>query len=117
MIDLMKKSDNEILEIINPIMDNLMEGSTEINHEKHTQDFTERLKNVVKKSGFDIMCKGYQSRWGIFQERTAVAVFRRENSVAVVWKQECSKTDDEYVAEAVFVKADGKYLVDHTWVY
>lgn len=31
-MELAKKSDEEILAVANPIMDNLIEGSTEINH-------------------------------------------------------------------------------------
>jgi hypothetical protein len=31
----LKLSNDEILEIVNPIMDNFMDASTEIDHEKH----------------------------------------------------------------------------------
>ena len=37
-------TDQEILAIVNPMMDNLMAGSTAINHAQHTQNFTERAK-------------------------------------------------------------------------
>ena len=40
-------SDNQILGIANPIMDNLMDASTVIDHERHVQDFTDRLKKIV----------------------------------------------------------------------
>ncbi len=33
--------------------------------------------------------------------------------LAVVWKQWCTGTDDEFVAELVLVEQDGRYLVDH----
>jgi hypothetical protein len=42
-----------------------------------------------------------------------VAIFRRADPIAVVWKQWLSKTDDKFVAELVLVEADGRYLVDH----
>ena len=47
------RAHDEILTIANPIMDNLMEGSTEINHEKHTRDFTDRMKKIVTKDYLD----------------------------------------------------------------
>jgi hypothetical protein len=34
-------SDEDILGVANPIMDNLMEASTVIDHERHTRDFSE----------------------------------------------------------------------------
>ncbi len=40
-------TDKEILNIVEPIMDNLMDASTEINHKKHTRDFSDRLKAIV----------------------------------------------------------------------
>lgn len=40
-------SNNEILNIVDPIMDNCLEGSNEGNHKKHTKDFTDRMKAIV----------------------------------------------------------------------
>ena len=44
MIELHTLSDSEILAAVEPIMDNLMQGSTEIDHARHTRDFTDRMK-------------------------------------------------------------------------
>ena len=46
----MKLSDldlDQILNIVEPIMDNCLDGSNEGNHEKHTRDFTDRMKSIV----------------------------------------------------------------------
>ena len=40
-------SKKEILDLVEPIMDNCLEGSNEDDHAKHVRDFTERLKNIV----------------------------------------------------------------------
>ena len=98
-------------------MDNLMEGSTEINHEKHTRDFTDRMKGIVSKEYLEKVCSRYQTEWGYFAMREFVAVFRRPSSVAVIWKQWCTKQKGEFVAELVIVEQDSKYLVDHAMVY
>lgn len=116
-MELSSKSDEEILEIANPIMDNLMEGSTEINHVKHTRDFTNRLKDVVTKDYLEKICKKYQSEKGYFGDREFVSIFRRPDSVAIVWKQWFTKQEGEYVAEMVLIEQNGKYLVDHAMVF
>lgn len=116
-MELAKRSDEEILAVANPIMDNLMEGSTEINHEKHTRDFTDRLKSIVTKDHLEMVCKRYQSEWGYFSKREFVAVFRRPSSIAIVWKQWCTKQEGEFVAEMALVEKDSRYLVDHAMVY
>ena len=116
-MNLANLSDEEILKIANPIMDNLMQGSTEINLEKHTRDFTDRLNKIVTKDHLEKVCKRYQSEWGFFSEREYIAIFRRKNSVALVWKQKCTKTTDEFVAEMVLVHDGARYLVDHVLVF
>ena len=116
-MSLSSMSDAEILKVANPIMDNLMEAVKEINHEKYTRDFTERLKKIVTKETCEKMCNNYLTVLGYFQKREFVAVFRRKGSVAIVWKQSCSKTTDEYVAEMVLVDSGGKYFVDHAVVF
>ncbi len=107
------QSDSEILAVVNPIMDSLMQASTDIDHAKHVKDFTERLKAIVTPDHLEKVCRRYQQKWGFLDRRELVAVFRRADSVAVVWKQWCTKTDDEFVAELVLVEQDGRYLVDH----
>lgn len=116
-MDLAQKSDEEILAVATPIMDNLMEASTAIDYERHTQDFTERAKSVLSKSAFESICKQYQSTKGFFAKREFVAAFRRPESVAVVWRQTFTKTPGEFVAELVLVQQGGKYLVDHVMVF
>jgi hypothetical protein len=114
---LANQSDEDILKIANPIMNNLMEGSTEIDHVKHTRDFTDRTKRIVTKDYLEKVCKRYQAEWGYFSKREFVAIFRRPSSVAIVWKQWCTKQDGEFVAELVLVEQGSRYLVDHVMVF
>ena len=114
---LANQSDEDILRTANPIMNNLMEGSTEIDHVKHTRNFTDRRKRIVTKDYLEKVCKRYQAEWGYFSKREFVAIFRRPSSVAIVWKQWCTKQDGEFVAELVLVEQDSRYLVDHAMVF
>lgn len=116
-MDLAQKSDEEILAVADPIMDNLMEASTAIDYERHTQDFTERAKGALSKGALESICKQYQSTKGFFAKREFVAVFRRPESIAVVWRQTFTKALGEFVAELVLVQQGGKYLVDHVMVF
>ena len=106
-MELAQKSDEEILQIADPIMDNLMQASTEINHERHVRDFTERLKSLVTKDYLEKVCRQYQAEKGYFLRREFVAVFRRPTSVAIVWKQWFTKLQGEFVA---FCEQEGGHL-------
>jgi hypothetical protein len=46
-VTLENMSDVEILAVANPIMDNLMDASTAIDHARHVRDFSERMQRVV----------------------------------------------------------------------
>ena len=110
-------TDDEILELVEPIMTNMMAGSTEINHAKHCRDFTERMLCIVTPEHLRWVCAEYQAKWGYFGHREFVALFRRSDSVAVIWRQHCSRTSDVRVAEAVFVSEGGRIMIDHAMVF
>jgi len=110
-------SEKEILEIANPIMDNLMDASTKIDHEMHIRDFTDRMKSIVTKEYLQNVCEQYQREKDYFSNREPVAVFKRPESAAIIWKQWFTKSQGEFVAEMVLVNQNGKYLVDHTIVF
>lgn len=112
-----KMSEKEIFDIANPIMDSLMEASTQINHSKHVKGFTERMLKIVTRDHFNEVCASYQAEKGFFAKREPVAVFKRPNSAAIVWKQYFTKASGEYVAEMVLVHEDGRFLVDHAMVF
>jgi hypothetical protein len=108
---------DEIINIANPIMNNLMEASTNIDHESHVKDFTDRMKSIVTKEHLQNVCEQYQAEKGFFSEREVVVVFKRPESVAIIWKQYFTKARGEFVAEMVLVHKQGKFLVDHVMVF
>ncbi len=110
-------SEQQILAIAGPIMDNLMDASTHRDHARHVRDFTDRLKDIVTADYFECICQQYQAEKGLFTTRTPVAVFRRPVSAAIIWKQSFTKAPGEFVAEMVLVYRDGRYWVDHVIVF
>jgi len=112
-----RMSDEEIFRIANPIMDNLMDASTAIDHERHIRDFSDRMKAIVTEEYLQKVCEKYQREKGYFSRRERVAVFRRPDAVAMIWKQWFTKAPGEFVAEMLLIEKDGRYLVDHAMVF
>ena len=110
-------TEQEILDIANPIMDNLMDASTSIDHERHVRDFNKRMLSIVTRDYFNQVCVAYQAEKGFFAQRESVAVFRRPDSAAIVWKQYYTTAPGEYVAEMILVYENDRYLVDHVMVF
>ena len=115
-MDLARKSDQDILAVVVPLMDNLMEASTLIDHERHVRDFTVRLKRIVTKEYLQQVCETYQREKGYFGSREPVAIFRRPASLIVTWKQSFTKQPGEFLAELVLEQEDNRYLIDHVSV-
>jgi hypothetical protein len=65
-VSLEHMSDEQILRIANPIMDNLTDASTAIDHGRHVKDFTDRLKNIVTPDYLRRVCEKYQREKGYF---------------------------------------------------
>lgn len=110
-------SDEEILAVATPIMDNLMAASTAIDHERHVRDFTARARAIVTREHLQRVCEQYQRDKGFFARRKPVAIFRRPDSVVVIWKQWFTQQPGEFVAELLLIEQDGRYLVDHVQVF
>ena len=71
----------------NPIMDNLMDASTVIDHERHIRDFRDRMKALVTKEHLQKVCEKYQRENGYFSRREPLAVFKRPGGAAIIWRQ------------------------------
>ncbi|WP_409422749.1 hypothetical protein ABHF91_07040 [Pseudaeromonas sp. ZJS20] len=110
-------TDTELWTLADAMMDNLMAASTAIDHAGHTRDFTPRLKNLVTPEYLQQVCRQYQQEKGFFTQRSPVALFRRPDSVAFVWRQGFSRVAGDYVAELVLVHADEGWLIDHVMVF
>jgi len=104
----LQMTNEEVLAIADPIMDSLMQASTDIDHEKHVRDFSEKLKEIVTKENLEQQCKKYQKELGYFSEREFVGIFRKESDVRVFWRQWYTKSGNEFVAFIHLVENNGK---------
>ena len=106
----------EILAIANPIMDNLMQASTDVDHERHVRDFTDTLKAVVTKENLAAQCNEYQATLGYFTDREFVGAFRKEADVAIFWRQKYTQSSGEHIAFLRLISVGGKVLVQNVSV-
>ncbi len=110
-------SNEEILAIAEPLIQNMIAGTVEIDYEKHTRDFTEDLKGYVTKDAFEEQVALLQNELGHFSEKKFVEIFRKKEKVSIIWKQSLSKTEDEFMNELTLIEQDGHYRVANTFLY
>jgi hypothetical protein len=111
-----EKSDNELIGIATPIMDNLMDGSTERNWAKHTRDFTDKARAGLPEAELMRQCDWYKSSHGDFAERELMGVIRHPSYVSVYWKQRMTKATGEYLASLTLLEVDGSIQVPRVMV-
>ena len=107
----LKMTEEEILIIVNPIMDNLMQASTDIDHEKHVKDFSSKMKEIVTKKNLEKQCREYQEKLGYFSDRELIGVVRKDSGVRVFWKQWYTKSENEFLAFIHIIENNGKLEV------
>jgi len=115
-MELINQSDEGILKIANPIMDNLMDASTKIDFERHIRDFSDRIKEKYTQEEFQQQCEDYRSKWGVFTEREFIGTTKNKSFVNVYWKQQLSKTDDEFLAILTLSQNNDRYIVERAFV-
>ena len=115
-MDLINQSDEEILKIANPIMDSLMDASTNNDYERHIRDFSDRIKENFKQEEFQRQCEDYRSKWGVFIARNFIGTTKHKNFINVYWKQQFSNTDDEFLAILTLSQKNNQYVVERAFV-
>lgn len=115
-MQLARKSDAEIMAMVEPIMDNLMDASTAVGYPRHARDFTAHAKSMLEETRFRAVCAKCQAEPGFFAKREPVKIFRRRDSLAVAWRQAFTQAVGEFVAGLVLVEQDDAHQVDHVMV-
>lgn len=103
----LQMTDEEIMTIVTPIMDNLMQASTDVDHARHIRDFSDNMKAIVTRENLEEQCKQYQKKLGFFAQRELVGIFRKKADVRIFWRQWYTKSNDEYVAFMHLMERDG----------
>ena len=109
-----EREEDEILRIVEPIMDNCLNGSNEDNHAKHTRDFTERMRKIVTPENLRFQLS--KKPRVFFTERKFIKLFRRRDSIGIIWKQFISTSNDELMNQAIFIERNEQILIDHCMI-
>jgi len=105
-------SDQEILEIAEPIMFNLIEGSNELNYEKFSRDFSDQMSNAVTEEELSRQMKETRPVTGLVEQRRIfIRCIRRDTGVTVLWVGFYEKKEGEVLAQLSLNGEDGNIQV------
>ena len=109
-------SDEKLIQIATPVMNNLMEGSTRRDWAMHTKDFTEGARESLSEQELLRQCEVYQSSYGDFGGRELLGIVRHPVYVTFYWKQVMTRAEGEYLALLSLVEVDGAVRVIRCYV-
>ena len=115
-MELANKSEEEILSIANPIMDNLMEASTNIDYANHIKDFSDKIKNKFTEEEFQSQCKERQEKYGEFSSRKFMGITKQSDFINIYWKQKTTKNENEFAAILTLTEEGSRYIVQRAFV-
>ena len=100
-MDLLEKSDSEILEIAKPLWNNLINCSNTKDYFGFTKDFSARMLFGANEIELAKQWANNEVITSLTEEREFLGCLRRDEHVTVLFKQKSSKSDGDYLGRLV----------------
>ena len=111
-MDFSGKSHSEILNIADPIMNNIVHGSNENDYDKCSKDFSiEMLKSLPKEEFERQLSESYEETGNIEKKREFLSCIYRDSGVTVLWKGYFERKKGEVLAQLTIDEEDGEIKV------
>ena len=110
-MDLLKKTDEEIIEIANPIWDNLVRTSNQKNYGGFTRDFSSQMLFGANEVELGKQWANNKLLTSLSDKKEVLGCLRRNLHVTVLYKQTSDKIPGEFLGRLVLGLEDGKVKV------
>lgn len=115
-MSLQELTDNELLNVAEPILDNILEGARSNNYEKFSRDFHAGFAEIVdaeefkRQQSFSVEKNGY-----VKTDRRFLKCLRNEHCVIILWVGEFEKLQGEILTGLNLRQFDGDIKVIGVW--
>ena len=110
-MDLLQKSDQEILEIATPLWNNLINCSNSQNYFGFTKDFSARMLFGANEIELAKQWANNEVVTNLKQENEFLGCIRRDGHVTVLFKQKSTISDGDYLGRLVLGVEDGEIKI------
>ena len=110
-MDLLQKSDKEILEIASPLWENLINCSNTQDYFGFTRDFSARMLFGANEIELAKQWTNNEVITNLKQENEFLGCIRREDHVTVLFKQKSTISDGDYLGRLVLGTEDGEIKI------
>ena len=110
-MDLLKKSDEEILEIASPLWDNLINCSNTQDYFGFTKDFSARMLFGANEIELAKQWANNEVITNLKQDNDFLGCIRRDGHVTVLFKQKSTISNGDYLGRLVLGVEDGEIKI------
>ena len=100
-MDLLKKTDEEIMEIANPIWDNLVRASNQKNYGEFTRNFSSQMLFGANEVEIGKQWSNNKMLTSLSEEKEFFGCLRRNEFVTVLFKQKSNKIPGDFLGRLV----------------
>ena len=108
---LVNKTDNEILEIANPLWDDLVKHSNNKNYQGFTKDFSARMLMGANEIEIGKQWANNEVVTNLSNERQFLGCIRRDDFITVLYKQTSTKIQGEFLGRLVLGVEDNQVKI------
>ena len=100
-MDLLKKTDEEIIQIANPIWDNLIRASNQKDYGGFTRDFSSQMLYGANEVELGKQWANNKMLTNLSEKKEFLGCLRRNNFVTVLFKQKSDKLNGDFLGRLV----------------
>ena len=108
---IVEKTDEEIIKLAEPLLQNLLDGANALDYEKFTHDFSHGMKTVMPHDLFMEQTIGLQHVRGKCVSRRALGVLRKNKTALILWSAQYEKTDDDMLIQLKLVFENDRLVI------
>ena len=116
-MNLLNKTDEEIIKIANPIWDNLVKASNQKNYGEFTRDFSSQMLFGANEVELGKQWANNKLLTSLSDKREVVGCLRRDSHVTVLYKQTSNSVAGDFLGRLVLGLEDDEVKVFGATIY
>jgi len=110
------KTNSEIRDVAEPILDNILDGFKFDDYLRYSKDFDPALKVIGSRTKFFKVNRYIHNSLGNYMSREYMGNLRKEDMVIVLWKGVFDKTRNDVLIKLVISESNGRFKVTGLWL-
>jgi len=113
--DVIGKTDEEVRGIVEPMLDNILEGMKVGDYNKYSKDFDDTTEEAVSEKRFLEFDSQVKKHMGNYLSREYLGFLTKTGMTIVLWKAQFDKTEEDILIKLVISKKEDRYLITGLW--